>query len=109
MSKIFAYIMRNLGELVNVVEAAIRLAASIASLTPSFFSFLQTAIDPKKQSQRQRNKEYRLCKKALRLAAQIFNMQERYRRMKRKDLQKEMLARRIKAYIREFRRLLAVE
>lgn len=33
MSKILSYIMRNLGELVNVVEAAIRLAASIASLT----------------------------------------------------------------------------
>jgi len=33
MSKILAYIMRNLGELVNVVEAAIRLAASTACLT----------------------------------------------------------------------------
>ena len=82
---------------------------ALAGAISSFFSFLQTAIDPKKQSQRQRNKEYRLCKKALRLAGQIFNMQERYRRMKRKDLKKEMLARRIKAYIREFRRLLAVE
>ncbi len=35
MNKIIAYIMRNLSELVNCVEAALRLAGSIASLTPT--------------------------------------------------------------------------
>lgn len=35
MSKIIAYIMRNMGELVNCIEAALRLATSIASLTPT--------------------------------------------------------------------------
>jgi len=35
VNKIIAYIMRNLSELVNCVEAALRLAGSIASLTPT--------------------------------------------------------------------------
>ena len=35
MSAIFSYLRRNLGELVNLIEAILRIAGSIASLTPT--------------------------------------------------------------------------